>query len=163
MPLVRYFLFTGVMLLSLLLVAERYLPKLADKVAADVDLSIIRIHSDHQWPAAVRIDTSVPMPRIIPPTVVASVAPIHAPIREANADVPAMSPGMSSTLWVSHSAARSVASCGHRPAKCIGMSPINRTRFRWRGSDEQSCWRKRAATNPLSLRMFHWLTHCPDG
>jgi hypothetical protein len=98
MPLVRYFLFTGVMLLSLLLVAERYLPKPVDKVAADVDRSIIRIHSDHQWPAAVRIDTSVPMPRIIAPMVVASVAPLPAPIREANAGVPAMSPRTSSRL-----------------------------------------------------------------
>ncbi len=98
MPLVRYFLFTGAMLLSLLFVADRYLPKPADKVVADVDRSIIRIHWDHQWPAAVRIDTSVPMPRIIPPTVVASVALFPAPIREANADVPAMSPTMSSRL-----------------------------------------------------------------
>ena len=98
MPLVRYFLFTSVMLLSLLFVAERYLPKPADKVAADVDRSIIRIHSDHQWPAAVRIDTNVPMPQIVAPIVVASVASLPASIREANAGVPAMSPTTPSRL-----------------------------------------------------------------
>lgn len=97
MPLVRYFLFTGVMLLSLLFVAERYLPKPADKVAADVDRSIIRIHSDHQWPAAVRLDTSVPIPRIAL-MMVANAAPLPAPVREANASVPAMSPRRSSRL-----------------------------------------------------------------
>ena len=52
----------------------------------------------------------------------------------------------------SHSDARSVASCGYRPAKCTGMSPI--TGFRWPGSDEKSCWRKRAATNPSPCGCF---------
>lgn len=98
MPLVRYFLFTGIMLLGLLFVAERYLPKPADKFAADVDRSIIRIHSDHQWPAAVRIDTGVAIPQIVAPIVVASVAPLPASIREANAGVPAMSPRTPSRL-----------------------------------------------------------------
>src|SRR6478609_911555 len=84
MPLVRYFLFTGAMLLSLLFAADWYLPKTADKIAADVDRSAIRIHSDHQWPVAVRIDASVPMPRIMSPTVVADEVPLPAPIRSAS-------------------------------------------------------------------------------
>ena len=96
MPLVRYFLFTGAVLLGLLFVADRYLPKPpADKLAADFDRSIIRIHSDHRWPAAVRIDTSVPMPQSMSSTVVASVASLPAPVREANAYVPAMSSRLS--------------------------------------------------------------------
>ena len=95
MPLVRYFLFTGAMLLSLLFAADWYLPKTADKIAADVDRSAIRIHSDHQWPVAVRIDASVPMPRIMSPTVVADEVPLPAPIREPRAYLPAMSPRLS--------------------------------------------------------------------
>jgi hypothetical protein len=63
MLLIRYFVFTGCMLLGLLLLADRYF-HLAAAVAADdhIDRSIIRIHSNQQWPAAIRFDTSAPVP-----------------------------------------------------------------------------------------------------
>jgi hypothetical protein len=66
MPLVRYFLFTSGILLGLLLWADWYFPKLTEAAAADVNRTIIRIHSTRIWPAAVRFDTSVPMPRFAP-------------------------------------------------------------------------------------------------
>jgi len=61
-----YFAFVGSMLLMLLFVFDWYLahsPAKAER--ADVDRSIIRIHSQHKWPSAVVFDTS--QPTIIPP------------------------------------------------------------------------------------------------
>jgi hypothetical protein len=69
MPLVRYFVFVGGMLLGLLFLADWYFPtsSTANAVAAnDVDRSIIRIHSSHKWPAAIQIDTNAPMPAAAP-------------------------------------------------------------------------------------------------
>jgi hypothetical protein len=66
MPLVRYFLFAGGVLLGLLFWTDWYFPRPAiEAAAADVDRSIIRIHSSHRWPAAVRFDTTTPMPRAV--------------------------------------------------------------------------------------------------
>jgi hypothetical protein len=49
MPLVRYFVFTGGMLLGLLVLADWYFPMQASVAAHDnVDRSIIRIHSSHK-------------------------------------------------------------------------------------------------------------------
>jgi hypothetical protein len=60
MPVGRYFLFSGSALLSLLYLADWYLPRLAAEPAhSEVDRTIIRIHSEHQWPTAVAIDTNV--------------------------------------------------------------------------------------------------------
>src|ERR1700748_972134 len=64
MPLARYFIFMGGILLGLLFWTACYSRKpLAAAAADDVDRSIIRIHSSHRWPAAVRFDTAMPMPR----------------------------------------------------------------------------------------------------
>jgi hypothetical protein len=96
MPLVRYFLFTGSLLLGLLFLGDVYLPRPAEAVTADVDRSIIRIHTSQRWPDAVPIDTSVPMPRATPPgPAVASATPIPASIREAKAYIPADFPAAS--------------------------------------------------------------------
>jgi hypothetical protein len=92
MPLARYFVFTGSMLLSLLFLADWYLPPLAPPPArADVDRSIIRLHSGHKWPERIVIDTS--LPTIVPPPVTVadnlpekSPAPVRFP-REAFAQV----------------------------------------------------------------------------
>jgi hypothetical protein len=66
MPLARYFLSVGVVLLALLFAADAYLPKLAVAARANADLPVIRIHihSDQKWPARVVYDTS--LPTIIP-------------------------------------------------------------------------------------------------
>ena len=64
MPLVRYFVFTGGILLGLLFWTDWYFPRpVTEAAAADVDRSVIRIRSSHRWPAAVRFDTAMPMPR----------------------------------------------------------------------------------------------------
>jgi hypothetical protein len=66
MPLARYFLSVGVVLLALLFAADAYLPKLAVAARANADLPVIRIHihSDQKWPERVVYDTS--LPTIIP-------------------------------------------------------------------------------------------------
>lgn len=74
MPLGRYFVCMGSLLLALLFAAEWYLPKLAIEPAhADVDRRIIRVHSQQKWPEAVVLDTS--LPAIAPSTATAALAP----------------------------------------------------------------------------------------
>jgi hypothetical protein len=64
MPLVRYFLWVGGVLLTLLFVADACLPKppLAAEHAAS--LPSIRLHSDRKWPERIVFDTSAPMLRV---------------------------------------------------------------------------------------------------
>jgi hypothetical protein len=81
MPVVRYFVIVGGMLLGLLFFADWYFPTSAAATAGadtDVDRSIIRIHSLHKWPAAIRMDTSAPMPT--PAPVIAEATAPDAPI-----------------------------------------------------------------------------------
>jgi hypothetical protein len=60
MPFGRYFVFVGSFLLSLLYLLNWYVPQLAAEPAHfEIDRSIIRIHSQHQWPKAVAIDTNI--------------------------------------------------------------------------------------------------------
>jgi len=75
MPMFRYFLFVGGALLGLLFLADSYFPPPASVASAgDIDRTIIRIHSSRQWPAAMPIDTNVPMPKAVPFVVVADSA-----------------------------------------------------------------------------------------
>jgi hypothetical protein len=60
MPLARYFLYVGAVLLALLLVAEAYLPKLPATERAHANLPLIRIHSDRKWPQRIVYDTGLP-------------------------------------------------------------------------------------------------------
>jgi hypothetical protein len=97
MPLARYFVFVGGVLLALLFIFDAFQPKLpvADATDARVDKPIIRIHSDRKWPEPVVFDTS--LPTIIPaqtvkaeaaaPATVAGV-PAKAHVREAFAQLP---------------------------------------------------------------------------
>jgi hypothetical protein len=99
MPLARYFLFVGGVLLVLLFVVDAALPKLpvtdTDRTDTAVDKSVIRIHSDRKWPERVVFDTSRPtivpaqtvkaeavVPAPLPPTIVAD-ASAKARVREA--------------------------------------------------------------------------------
>jgi hypothetical protein len=81
MPLARYFLFVGGVLLALLFVVNGALPKLpvtdADTTDTTVDKSIIRIHSDRKWPERVVFDTS--LPTIVPAQSVKAEAVVQAP------------------------------------------------------------------------------------
>jgi hypothetical protein len=89
MPLMRYFLFVGGALLSLLLMANVVLPPVpaGDGIASGSERPAIRIHSDRKGPEAVVFDTSRPS---VAPVVVAkadTAAPAEFPpkarVREA--------------------------------------------------------------------------------
>jgi Zn-dependent protease with chaperone function len=75
MPLGRYFFFSGGMLLALLFLADWYMPQLAATPArADVDRTIIRLHSLQKWPERIVFDTS--LPTIVPPPMIADMPPV---------------------------------------------------------------------------------------
>jgi hypothetical protein len=93
MPLARYFLFVGGVLLALLFISDAYLPKLPVADRASPDLPIIRIHSDRKWPERVVYNTN--LPTIIPAHIAntdsvpapAMVADVSAKAREAFAQL----------------------------------------------------------------------------
>ena len=84
MPLARYFLFVGGVLLALLFIADACLPKLpvAERIIAD--LPVIRIHSDRKWPERVVFDTRLPAVALTPIVNAAANVPASATF----ADVP---------------------------------------------------------------------------
>jgi hypothetical protein len=70
MPVARYFLYVGGVLLALLFALDAYAPQqaaVASNSAPSVDRSVVRIHSDKKWPERVVYDTS--LPTIVPPPV----------------------------------------------------------------------------------------------
>lgn len=85
MPLARYFLLVGGVLLALVFISDFYLPKapVAER-AAEVDRQVIRIHSDRKWPERIVFDTSVPTVTLAPPQALAGVAPAPAPAAETS-------------------------------------------------------------------------------
>ncbi len=87
MPLARYFLFVGAALLTLLFIADAYLPQLPSeqRTSAAAHLSVIRIHSDRKWPERVVFDTT--RPTIVPATTGLTEANVPAPASVA--DLPA--------------------------------------------------------------------------
>jgi hypothetical protein len=93
MPLVRYFIFAGGMLIGLLFLCDWYFPTSRDALSAvtdnGVDRSIIRIHSNHKWPGAIRFDTNAPIPTA--PALVAAEAfdPPAEHVRQVYAMAPA--------------------------------------------------------------------------
>ena len=65
MPLVRYFLWVGSVLLALLFIADACLPNLpAAKTTTDWPSPTIRIHSQRKWPERIVFNTSAPMPHV---------------------------------------------------------------------------------------------------
>jgi hypothetical protein len=62
MPVARYFMYVGGVLLALLFISDAFLPKLtvADRTDTATELPAIRIHSDRKWPERVVFDTSTP-------------------------------------------------------------------------------------------------------
>jgi hypothetical protein len=77
MPLGRYFIFVGGVLLALLFAADWYMPQLPLQPArADVDHGI-RVQSRHRWPERIVIDTS--MPTIVPANAMAADLPPTTP------------------------------------------------------------------------------------
>jgi hypothetical protein len=95
MPVVRYFLFVGGVLLALLLLSNEILPKLpveAERAEAGPYKSVIRIQSDRKWPERVVFDTN--LPTIVPPQT-ATIA-VSAPAQTTAADVSARSRALQS-------------------------------------------------------------------
>jgi hypothetical protein len=89
MPVARYFLFVGAVLLTLLFALEAYLPKSppVERTTATTDLSFIRIHSDRKWPERVVFDTT--FPTIAPPRMMVAAAPAPTHVAEVSAKVAA--------------------------------------------------------------------------
>jgi hypothetical protein len=88
-PLGRYFLFVGSLLLGMLFIADWYLPSASSQIffrEARVDKSIIRIKSAHKWPEPIVFDIS--LPTIVPPPLpVLAKAPVISQPREALAQL----------------------------------------------------------------------------
>jgi hypothetical protein len=109
LPLVRYFLFTGAVLIGLLFFSDWYFPKPTTKAAsADIDRSIIRIQSSRKRPAAVQIDTGVQMPRVTLQIAVGGELPVSraTSVRKAHAYFP---PPAQRALDKSHRRAKPVS------------------------------------------------------
>jgi hypothetical protein len=85
MPLARYFLFVGGVLLALLFISDDYLPKLAVSNRAISHSAIIRIHSDQKWPERVVYDTS--LPTVIPAQIANMETSVAVPEIAASATV----------------------------------------------------------------------------
>ena len=89
MPIGRYFLYIGSVLLALLFLADWYFPPLdAEQTSSSkVDRTTIRLHSTYKWPNAIVFDTT--QPTIVPPAAVTIVAapapPVAKPAQEAYA------------------------------------------------------------------------------
>jgi hypothetical protein len=81
MPLARYFLHVGGVLLALLFIADAWLPKLPVVERPEPIQPMIRIYSDGKWPERVVYDTAVATSPPIP--VVNSGPNIPAPERRA--------------------------------------------------------------------------------
>jgi hypothetical protein len=116
MPLGRYLMFIGSLLLALLFVSNWYFPNLSVEPArADVDRSIIRIHSQHKWPEAIVFDTT--QPTIIPPPV--ETADI--PVRKSSRDALALAAPMPAAA-ASKPAIEPKPVARKRPAKAVRMT-----------------------------------------
>ena len=88
MPVARYFLLVGGVLLALLFLLNEVLPQLpvAETVAeSGSNKSVIRINSDRKWPERVVFDTNMPtiVPPIAPVLVAKAEAAVPAPAAEA--------------------------------------------------------------------------------
>jgi hypothetical protein len=86
MPLARYFLYVGGIMLALLLVLNAYLPIIP---VADTQKPayVIRIHSDRKWPERIVYDTS--QPTIVPAQIAVADAIAPAPAMDARASATA--------------------------------------------------------------------------
>jgi len=82
MPVARYFLFVGGVLLALLLAVDALVPQqavVASQAGSSFDKTVVRIRSDQKPPERVVYDTS--LPTIVPPQAVTAqaIAPVAAP------------------------------------------------------------------------------------
>src|SRR5262245_35888289 len=83
MPVARYFLFVGGVLLALLLAINALVPQeaeVANQGVSSIDKTVVRIRSDQKLPERVVYDTS--LPTTVPPQTVTAQAPAP-PVRAA--------------------------------------------------------------------------------
>jgi hypothetical protein len=122
-PLGRYFLFVGSVLLAMLFMAERHL---ADSTAqlfmreARVDKSIIRLQSAHKWPEPVVFNTN--LPTIVPPAppILANAPALNQP-REALAQL--IEPSRPVAKHSEPKKAKRKLASGPRPARMAAYRP----------------------------------------
>ena len=75
MPVARYFLFVGGMLLALLFALDAFAPQqmvVAGNAASSIHKTVVRIRSDQKLPERVVYDTS--LPTIVPPAAATQIA-----------------------------------------------------------------------------------------
>ena len=80
MPVARYFLFVGGMLLALLFALDAFAPQqtvLAGNAAPSINKTVVRIRSDQKLPERVVYDTS--LPTIVPPAAATEIAAAPGP------------------------------------------------------------------------------------
>ena len=116
MPVARYFLFVGGVLLALLLAIDALVPQqavVASQAAPSVNKTVVRIRSDQKPPERVVYDTSLPI--IVPPVVTAQVtAPVVAP-PSASAVAPAASADASAQARVRETFAQFIPAEAKKP------------------------------------------------
>ena len=87
MPVARYFLFVGGLLLALLFALDAFAPQqtvVAGNAAPSINKTVVRIRSDQKLPERVVYDTS--LPTIVPPTAKTQIAAVPpAPVADATA------------------------------------------------------------------------------
>ena len=77
MPLARYFLYVGGVLLALLFLSAPYLPKLPASAGGGSRSAIIHIYSDQKWPERIVYDTN--LPAVVPAPIANLEANVAAP------------------------------------------------------------------------------------
>ena len=113
MPLGRYFIFVGGVLLTLLFAADWYMQAPALQLAhADVDRGI-RIQSRHRWPERIVIDTTLP-----------TIMPASATV----ADLPPAAPPQSSSPQEAFALAAPEAPQARLPSSSSGRKPVQKRR-----------------------------------
>ena len=85
MPLARYFLYVGGVLLTLLFILDACLTKFPVLEQAQANLPVIRIHSDRKWPERIVFDTSLPTIAPAPTAIVEDRVPGFATVADVSA------------------------------------------------------------------------------
>ena len=63
MPLARYFLFVGGVLLTLVFILDAWLTELPVMERSYANSPVVRIHSERKWPERIVFDTTLPVHR----------------------------------------------------------------------------------------------------
>jgi hypothetical protein len=85
MPLARYFLYVGGVLLTLVFILDACLTKLPVVEQAQANLPVIRIYSDRKWPERIVFDTSLPTIVPAPRAIVEDRVPGFATVADVSA------------------------------------------------------------------------------